>query len=127
MKLRTQNFTTSKLIYVFLVNLAKVRKLLDLLLITFLCVSLFSRFGSGGKQESVNAICILALNIINDKVFLVVWWWFLVLIFLGLSRLVFRLIQVNSVRLRFYMLNLRMHRYENNSYCFLNLCLTSSS
>ena len=25
------------------------------------------RWGSGGRQESINAICILALNIINDK------------------------------------------------------------
>ena len=28
----------------------------------------YHRFGSGGAQEKVNAICILALNIINDKV-----------------------------------------------------------
>ena len=28
----------------------------------------YYRFGSGGGQEKVNAICILALNIINDKV-----------------------------------------------------------
>ena len=26
------------------------------------------RFGTGGHQENVNAVCILALNIINDKV-----------------------------------------------------------
>ena len=30
----------------------------------------YHKFGSGGKQEDLNAICILALNIINDKVFL---------------------------------------------------------
>jgi hypothetical protein len=28
----------------------------------------YHRFGTGGAQENVNAICILALNIINDKV-----------------------------------------------------------
>ena len=28
----------------------------------------FYQFGSGGHQEKVNAICILALNVINDKV-----------------------------------------------------------
>jgi hypothetical protein len=28
----------------------------------------YHRFGSGGVQEKVNAICILNLNIINDKV-----------------------------------------------------------
>ena len=26
------------------------------------------RFGSGGFQEKINAICILGLNVINDKV-----------------------------------------------------------
>ena len=60
------------------------------------CFAFIPRFGGGGKQENVNAICILALNIINDKVFLVIWWWFLVLIFLGLSRLIFRVVQVNK-------------------------------
>ena len=29
------------------------------------------RWGSGGRQESINAICILALNIINDKVVII--------------------------------------------------------
>ena len=28
----------------------------------------YHRFGPGGGQENVNAICILSLNIINDKV-----------------------------------------------------------
>ena len=28
----------------------------------------YHRFGSGGLQEKVNAICILSLNVINDKV-----------------------------------------------------------
>ncbi len=69
------------------------------------------RYGSGGRQEAINAICILSLNIINDKVFLIVWWWFFFLFFVGCSRLLFRIIQLNSYRLRFYMLNLRMHRY----------------
>ena len=103
----------------------------------------YHRFGSGGKQENLNSICILSLNVINDKVFLgkshislyisedfskkqllklfqytninlksiiVIWWWFLFLILLGAFRMVFRLIQVNSVHLRFLMLDLRMHR-----------------
>ena len=26
------------------------------------------RWGSGGRQENINAICVLALNMINDKV-----------------------------------------------------------
>ena len=32
------------------------------------------RFGAGGHQERKNALCILGLNMINDKIFLVIWW-----------------------------------------------------
>ena len=30
----------------------------------------YHRFGTGGREENLNSICILALNIINEKVFL---------------------------------------------------------
>ena len=49
------------------------------------------RFGTGGKQETINAICVLGLNMINDKVFLVVWYWYLVLLIIGSCRLIFRI------------------------------------
>lgn len=71
----------------------------------------YYRYGTGGKQESINAICILALNIINDKVFLVIWWWFVFLLLVGITRIFFRSIQVNSARLRFYLLKIRMSRF----------------
>lgn len=70
----------------------------------------YHRFGGGGRQEQISAICILALNVINDKVFLMVWWWFFFLILMGFGRLMFRIVQMNSVRLRFYLISLRMHR-----------------
>ena len=43
--------------------------------------------------------------------FLVLWWWYLILIFVGTCRIIFRLIQINSTRLRFYLLKIRMNRY----------------
>ena len=70
----------------------------------------YVRYGRGGGQERKAAICILSLNIINDKVFLVLWWWFLCLIFIGMSRVVFRIVQINSAKLRYRLLDLRMHR-----------------
>ena len=39
---------------------------------------------------SLNALCILGLNIIIDKVYLVLWFWYIFLIICGLARLVFR-------------------------------------
>ena len=57
-------------------------------------------------QENINAICVLALNMINDKVinvnfmitvrptdrqvFLVLWWWFFLVSVIGIVRLVYR-------------------------------------
>ena len=51
------------------------------------------RWGSGGRQENINAICVLSLNMINDKVFLILWWWFLFLAIVGALRIVYRIIQ----------------------------------
>merc|ERR1719400_488476 len=69
----------------------------------------------GGRQESINAICILALNIINDKVFLVLWWWFLMLAIIGFIRVLYRMIQCKSSRLRYHLINMRMNRYFKKS------------
>ena len=75
----------------------------------------YHRFGTAGDQGNINALCILSLNIINDKVFLVLWWWFLLLVFLGVLRVLFRCVQFNSAKLRFALLDLRMHRYFKHS------------
>ena len=56
------------------------------------------RWGSAGRQENINAICILALNMINDKVFLIFWWWLYFLLATGTTRLVFRIFQIRSVQ-----------------------------
>merc|ERR1719397_2069517 len=73
------------------------------------------RWGLGGRQESINAICILALNIINDKVFLVLWWWFLMLVIIGSVRIIYRVLQCRSSRLRYHLINMRMNRYFKKS------------
>ena len=54
----------------------------------------YYRWGSAGGQENISAICVLALNMINDKVFLILWWWLLFITVAGSSRLILRLFQV---------------------------------
>ena len=51
------------------------------------------RWGTGGQQENINAICVLSLNMINDKVFLILWWWFLFLAIVGALRIIYRIVQ----------------------------------
>ena len=74
------------------------------------------RWGSGGRQENINAICVLGLNMINDKVFLILWWWFFFLAFIGAFRLVYRVLQIQFTSLRFQLINMRMNRYFKRSH-----------
>jgi len=61
-------------------------------------------------EEKINAVCILALNIINDKVFAVVWWWSVVVVVLGILRLFYTATLATSSSLRFFVLSLRLNR-----------------
>jgi len=73
------------------------------------------RWGSGGKQENINAICILGLNHINDKVFFLLWWWCFVISLVAVIRLVYRGLQLRSSALRYQLINMRMNRYFKRS------------
>lgn len=75
----------------------------------------YHRWGTGGDQENFGALCILALNIINDKVFLVLWLWFFILSVIGFIRLIYRILQCFSAGLRYQLINMRMYRYFNRS------------
>jgi len=71
----------------------------------------YYRFGFGGDKESKNAICILGLNMINDKIFLVIWFWYFLLILIGVFRLLYRISTVSSWKLRYRLLKWKIRRY----------------
>ena len=58
------------------------------------------RWGRGGNQELKNAICILGNNIVNEKLFVVLWLWHCVLILVGVLRLLTRVFQLSSSHIR---------------------------
>ena len=88
----------------------------------------YQRYGRGGGQETKGALCILSLNMINDKVsptstflssehnpallqvFAVLWVWHCVLILAGINRIVTRSIQLMSNRVRYFLMKMMMHR-----------------
>ena len=67
----------------------------------------FHKFGASGEVEKHDALCILPLNIVNEKIYIFLWFWFFILG--GLSALVvlYRLVIIVSPRMRAYLLYIR--------------------
>merc|ERR1712106_641779 len=52
---------------------------------------------------------------INEKVFLILWFWFLLVTLIGVIRLIYRIIQTQYAPLRYQLINMRMNRYFKRS------------
>ncbi len=68
------------------------------------------KYGGGGRQTGLNALCILALNIVIDKIFLVLWFWFIILGTFGIIRVGCRLFQIIFSDIRYFLMKMKMHR-----------------
>ena len=74
----------------------------------------YYRYGMGGGSDNRHAMCILGLNMVNDKVFILIWIWFIFLIFMGTMRLCTRSTQLVSSKVRYFLMKLKMNRYFKN-------------
>ena len=45
-------------------------------------------FGSGGGPSNTNSRCVMALNAVSEKVFVILWFWFLLLIVINIANLI---------------------------------------
>lgn len=69
----------------------------------------------GGGQESKNAICILNMNMINDKAFTILWFWHCILLVFGTVRIFTRVCQVSSSMIRYFLMKVQMHRFLSSN------------
>ena len=49
----------------------------------------FHKFGASGTIQKLDALCILALNILNEKIYIFLWFWFIILAVLSGIALVY--------------------------------------
>lgn len=75
----------------------------------------YSRYGLGGGRDSRSGVCILGLNMINDKVFLLIWVWQYMIILAGLIRVCTRSSQLLSAKVRYFLMKMKMNRYFKNN------------
>lgn len=64
----------------------------------------FHRYGSSGDVQRHDALCILPLNIINEKIYIFLWFWFVFLALLSGLLLIYRIFTLMLDRLRDKML-----------------------
>lgn len=65
------------------------------------------RNGPSASIEYIDALCVLPLNVMNEKIYLFIWFWFVFLSILTFFVLMFGLIIMASPSVRVYMLNMR--------------------
>lgn len=60
----------------------------------------FHKFGSSGTIQKLDALCVLALNILNEKIYIFLWFWFILLAFLSALALMYStaVIMLPSIR-----------------------------
>jgi len=49
----------------------------------------YRSFGSGGGGQKTNTKCVMALNAVSEKVFVILWFWFLLLIVINIVNMIF--------------------------------------
>ena len=46
-------------------------------------------FGPSGTMQNLDGLCVLPLNILHDKVFLILWFWYFILLVMTLLQFVY--------------------------------------
>jgi len=61
----------------------------------------FTSYGPSGSLQTQDAVCFLTLNIVNEKIYVILWIWFLFLFLITSLHLVFHMMLVYSTTLRY--------------------------
>lgn len=54
----------------------------------------FHKYGAGGSLQKHDTLCVMALNIINEKIYTILWFWYAFLLFATVLGLIWRLFTV---------------------------------
>ena len=69
----------------------------------------FHKFGVSGTVERIDSLCVLPVNIVNEKIYVFLWFWFFLLGVLTALAMIYRLLTILAPPLRRYLLRSRAH------------------
>lgn len=81
----------------------------------------FLKYGPSGNIQKLDGLCVLPLNIINEKIYVFLWFWFLFLSTLTALEILYRYLVFCIPKLRFYLL-LRTQKSRKSIETILEKC-----
>lgn len=67
----------------------------------------FRKYGASGTIQNFDGLCVLPLNIVNEKIYVFLWFWFILLTALTALSLLYRLAVIMGPQVRVYLLRAR--------------------
>lgn len=74
----------------------------------------FYRYGSSGDVQKHDAMCLIPINIMNEKIYIFLWFWFVILSVLSALELIYRVVVLIVPGFRFYILYSKCRRVDSD-------------
>lgn len=74
---------------------------------------IFFKYGSSGTIQNIDVMCILSQNVLNEKIYLLLWIWFLILAIISIFALVYRITTTIQIVFETTLL-INMSKFTNN-------------
>jgi hypothetical protein len=71
---------------------------------------IFHDFGPSGDIQKYDTLCILPVNIINEKIYIILWFWFYLLEIITTFLVIYRMLALLFPTLRYHILRLKAKR-----------------
>lgn len=72
----------------------------------------FHRYGSSGDVQKHDAMCLIPINILNEKIYIFLWFWFVILSVMSALEVLYRLAVIAIPQFRLYVLHFKCRRVE---------------
>ena len=81
----------------------------------------FHKFGPSGTVEKFDGLCVLPLNIINEKIYVFLWFWFIILSIVSVIQVLYRMVTLFALPMREMLLRSRC-RLVKDKYVVEGVC-----
>ncbi len=81
----------------------------------------FHKYAATGSVEDHDGLCVLSLNVINEKIFIMLWFWLVLLATTDFYMLFYRMVIIRVTQARVFQLHVKVRRsckfFTAREYC----------